>query len=76
MNRYVHPDVLKAEQVVTLAALLKLYLRELPEPLFSYDAYDQVRGHILRELVLSCSLLCVFESFSVSYLFLFPFFYR
>ena len=42
MNRYVHPDVLKEEDVTTLGALLKLYLRELPEPLFSYDAYDKV----------------------------------
>jgi len=42
MNRYVHPDVLKGEQVHTLAALLKMYLRELPEPLFAPSQYTEV----------------------------------
>ena len=42
MHRYVHPDVLKEEQVHTLAALLKMYLRDLPEPLFSSSQYSEV----------------------------------
>jgi hypothetical protein len=66
MHRYVHPDILKEEQVTTLAALLKLYLRELPEPLFSYDLYDHVsntKDTLLNSIIITfCLQQKIFEN--------------
>ena len=74
------PDVLKRKlsfvrkwyrDIYSLAAVLKMYFRELPTPLFTYQLYNrfQVRSYallcyfFLRSLSLSLSLLITYTSY-------------